>query len=181
MIEVGNAIYNSESDFTNYEIVKTNRQRKTKSLYTSQGKRKAMACDPIRSQEDIERARQYFLTTGIRRNRLRNHMLFVLGISLGLRGSDLLSLNIGDVLNSNGKIKNKIVVCEEKTRKINTPYLNDVAKEALRMYFKSLHGDFKMDYPLINNGYSNERMNEDTLYGIMKKLEIGRASCRERV
>ena len=47
---------------------------------------------------------------------LRNELLFVLGINTGLRISDILSLDIADVLPNKGGL-NRIELQEKKTKK----------------------------------------------------------------
>ena len=51
--------------------------------------------EPIRSLEDIEKIKNLL------KNRKRDYLLFCFGINTGLRISDILSLNVVDVLNKN--------------------------------------------------------------------------------
>lgn len=135
------------------------------SNYTSQGKRKSSKCDPITNPEDIERMKNFYLNTGHKNKRLRNYMIFVLGVSLGLRGCDLLRLQIRDVLNPNGTIKNRITTFESKTSKTNYPYVNNTAKTAILQYLESL-SEIHMDDYLIKDpaiDFATEPMCEDTL------------------
>lgn len=141
------------------------------SNYTSQGKRKAAPCDPIRSLEDIEAVKNYFLTTGRKGNRLRNYMIFVLGISIGLRGCDLLRLQIKDVLCADGHIVDEIRTFESKTHKMNYPIVNDVAKEAIGKYLDSLEDKFSPNDRLIR-AQGKIDMDENTLYNIIKKAQL---------
>ena len=138
--------------------------------YTSHGKRKARPDDPIRTIKEVQAAKQYFLNNGRTEiGRLRNHMLFVLGISTGLRGGDLLNLRIKDVLSSDGEINNYIVLVEEKTSKNNDPYLNSEAKNAIKMYLRGLNGKFNMtDYLIPSN--RGTKMTTSQLYVILSKL-----------
>jgi integrase len=100
---------------------------------------------PIKNKEDIERAKQYFhdtRNTDCRYNNsnlnLRNYCLFVLGINIGRRISDMLSLRIGDFLDVKlGKIKDSIRLKEGKTNKYVTVFLNDNVKEAINEYLLS--------------------------------------------
>lgn len=151
-------------------------QRKTSAIanktdYTSHGKRKATAGDPIREASEIMAAKQYFLTHGkSERIRLRNHMIFVLGISIGVRGCDLLNLRIRDVLNPNGSIKEHIVLYERKTGKHNDPCLNSSSQEAILMYLDSLQGNFSMDDYLICSERGS-KMDESQLYRVINQLQ----------
>lgn len=71
--------------------------------------------EPIRDREDIE-AIKSVLTN-------RNRLMFIMGVSLGLRITDLLSLKIGDV-----RGKDKVIVKEEKTRKNRPITLSETVK-----------------------------------------------------
>lgn len=150
--------------------------RKTSGLanktdYTSHGKRKASAGDPIREASEILAAKNYFLTHGkSERIRMRNHMIFVLGISIGVRGCDLLSLRIRDVLNPNGSVKEHIILYERKTGKHNDPCLNHSSQEAIMMYLDSLNGCFTMDDYLICSERGG-KMDESQLYRVINQLQ----------
>ena len=141
-----------------------------KSNFTSQGKRKCAPCDPIRSLEHIELVKNYFLTQGKKSLRLRNYMIFVLGVSVGLRGCDLLRLKIKDVLHVNGYIVDELRVYESKTHKMNYPMINDVAKEAIVNYLNSLDEYSVDDYLIRSQGKAD--MDENTLYNLLKKAQI---------
>lgn len=148
--------------------ISVRRQTPPPSNYTSRGKRKCAPCDPIRSMEDIERLKTYFSTTG--KFALRNYMIFVLGISVGLRGCDLLRLKIRDVLHANGYIVDELHAYESKTRKMNYPIINDVAKQAIANYLNSLSSFSVDDYLIRSQGKPN--MTENTLYNLIKDAQI---------
>ena len=63
---------------------------------------------------------------------LRNYLLFVLGINSGLRISDLLNLQVEDVLN-----KDRITLKEKKTGKTKDFPISDICKKAIAEYVKS--------------------------------------------
>ena len=68
--------------------------------------------EPIRNKKQIDALKNY-----LKRQNLRDCLLFVLGINSGLRISDLLLLKISDV-----KAKDRIVIREKKTGKIKDFY-----------------------------------------------------------
>lgn len=155
-------------------IILTTYQSQTlnNSNYTSHGKKKKSPCDPIRSQEDIMRIKRYFLTHGrTPQLRLRNHALFVLGISIGVRGGDLLRLRISDVLGQDGEILDEIRLFESKTRKSIYPFINDMAKEALTSYLDSLPKFSYNDMLFSRFGNASESMTTDNLYKMMDKVK----------
>lgn len=68
---------------------------------------------------------------------LRDYCLFTLGINSGLRISDILRLKVADVIDSNGKIRDRITLREQKTNKTKDFPISDNAKSALVEYLKS--------------------------------------------
>ena len=94
-------------------------------------KKKTVA--PIKSLADIGKIKRHLLKT----QQYRNYLLFVMGINVGLRISDLLSLKISDVWH-NGKCVEAIVIREQKTKKYRTIALNGATEEAIERYLGSL-------------------------------------------
>ena len=120
----GNVVRNIQ---TSTNIININRRyTPTPSNYTAQGKRKATAGDPIRNLSDIQLIKNYY-----HERSLRNYLLFILGISTGLRGKDLLRLKVRDVVDCNGYVVKEIASFESKTNKMNHPFLNDEAQAAV--------------------------------------------------
>ena len=68
----------------------------------------------------------------------RNYLLFVLGVNLGLRISDLLRLKIKDVLDSQGNIAEYINIRESKTKKEKKIKINQISREAIEYFFKNV-------------------------------------------
>ncbi|MCH5211439.1 MAG: tyrosine-type recombinase/integrase [Oscillospiraceae bacterium] len=92
--------------------------------------------EPIRNIKDINKIKQYLYG----KENKRDYCIFVVGINVGLRAGDLLSLKISDV--TDGKtIFDEVTIKEEKTGKARTFVLNKNAKDAIRTYldtFKSV-------------------------------------------
>ena len=59
---------------------------KTTSKFTSLGKLKATAADSVKTLEEIEKIKKYFLD----KKEYRNYCLFIVGITTGYRISDIL-------------------------------------------------------------------------------------------
>ena len=89
--------------------------------------------DPIRDKKKIEDMKVY-----LKGRNLRDYTLFVLGINVALRISDLLKLTWGDVLNSNGKSFKEIKLLEGKTSKVRIIKVNRTSQKALREFLDSL-------------------------------------------
>ena len=104
---------------------------------------RSKAADPLKTDEDIEKIKRYILYEKPYKNsemRKRDYLLFILGINIGLRAGDLRALKIGDVLDDSYDVKDMIQLVEEKTehtrkrKKYRTIYLNDMAKDAIRLF-----------------------------------------------
>lgn len=97
--------------------------------------KKKEAAEPIKSLDDIQHISQYLIQNG----RYRDNLLFVAGINFGLRCGDLLKLKVGHILTEDGTAyRDKIVIREQKTKKIREAYLNDAICDAADLYFGSV-------------------------------------------
>ena len=123
--------------------------------------------EPIRKKEDITRIEDFLAGTS-----KRNRLLFVFGINTGLRVSDILALNIGDV-----KDKNSITIREKKTGKYKKIPLNNKLKELIAKYLKDIHVS-RLNTPLFV-GDKGSRMHRSIVYRFLNeavdtlKLEVG--------
>lgn len=97
--------------------------------------------EPIRSKKKIEAMKTY-----LRGKNLRDYALFVVGINVALRISDLLNWSWSDVLDSNYKDFKLIKLIEGKTGKKREIRLNKTAQKALRELFDSLPSKDIDDY-----------------------------------
>lgn len=91
--------------------------------------------EPIREPETILKMRKYL----IKRSQ-RDHCLFVLGISSGLRVSDLIALRCRDVMETRTRAKKRIRLREQKTGKGKDFPLNDGAVKAIEAYMATRKG-----------------------------------------
>lgn len=89
---------------------------------------------PIRSKEKIEQMKEE-----LRKNGTRDYLLFVFGINVGLRISDILKLKVKDVLNYDRTVKLHIEIIEEKTDKYKKFKINSTLGEELYKYTKSMN------------------------------------------
>ena len=137
--------------------------------------------DPIKSIEDIERIASYF----IQKERYRDHMLFVLGINLGLRASDLRMLRFSHLIDENFCFKRTFPILEKKTkntRKVQkNRYLtiNDAIVDAVTLYLQHTTGCKLDDYLFpchSNRGInSGEPIHRNSIERILKEAasELG--------
>ena len=97
--------------------------------------------EPIRDRKMIEKVKKILLAKSE-----RDYCIFVLGINSGLRISDLLPLTAQDVAEMAGKqikIKDRIVLKEQKTGKNKDFPLAGTVKQTLKQYlqgFENLNG-----------------------------------------
>lgn len=89
--------------------------------------------EPIKSTRDISKIKQYLYG----KENKRDYCIFVVGINVGLRAGDLLSLKIKDVTDGN-IIFDTVTIKEQKTGKTRNFALNKNAKEAIQIYINSL-------------------------------------------
>ncbi len=82
--------------------------------------------EPIRNKSDIKKVEKV-----LAKQSPRDLMLFVLGTNCGLRISDLLSLNVGDV-----RSKTHIQIVEKKTGKFKKFPINDRLKPMIEDFVK---------------------------------------------
>lgn len=115
---------------------------------------------PIRDKNQIKAMKKILKSTN-----MRDYFLFTLGINSGLRISDLLRLKISDVLNENGKAKDRISLREKKTGKSKDFPVSDTAKKSLLEYLNER--DYKITEHLFLSRKGNESINRQRAYKII--------------
>ena len=90
---------------------------------------------PIKKLEDIQKIKKYLA------KKPRDALLFSFGINTGLRISDILSLDVGDV-----KGRNYIEIREKKTNKYKKFPLNRFLKEEINLFVEGLPGEQPLFY-----------------------------------
>lgn len=110
--------------------------------------------EPIKSKKHIEAVENYLADRS-----LRNRVIFVFGINTGLRISDILALNVEDVLN-----KTKVEIREKKTGKYKSFPLNNKIQRLLKEYLK----DKKVGNPLFI-GRKKKRLNRSQVYRFLNE------------
>lgn len=112
------------------------------SLVKINGIKKAQEVEPLKNIKDITKIKTYLKG----KDDKRDYTIFVVGINVGLRASDLLKLKVSAVKNSDGSIKDSVTIVEQKTSKVREFNLNRSCKDALNAYLKSYK-------PLSNDDY----------------------------
>lgn len=151
-----------KSELENTEVV-------TYSEFKSDGKRKARPAEPIRSYEDFTAVQNYFL----RQNKIRDWALWTIGVSLGLRISDLLSLKIGYLLNDDKTFRKRMYIAEQKTLKINNCLITQSVVNAATKLFDTMDWQFELGDYLFKSKKTKGKMYEE--YGWKILSDAGKA------
>ena len=88
--------------------------------------------EPIRDRKKIAQIKNQLRGQG----RLRDLLLFTIGINSALRISDLLQLQIGHFIDESGRPKRRFWIQEQKRGKRHEVYINNSIREALGEYLK---------------------------------------------
>ena len=104
----------------------------------------------------------------------RNKMLFLIGINLGIRASDLCSLRYSFFMNNDKTFKEFYTLQPKKTRKTKKfvkLYFNQVVKKAIADYIEEYPFD-DMEEFLFKSRKGNSSISEHTLWDITSKTAI---------
>lgn len=124
----------------------------------SDGKRKPQVTEPIRSYTDFVNMQEYLLNNGT--NGLRDWMMWTVGVSLGLRISDIFNIKYRYLLNQDKTFKDRMVVLEKKTSKLNNILITESVKFAVSKYLDSINWKFKLDDYIFTSSKTGNRLTE---------------------
>lgn len=124
---------------------------------------------PIRDKKQIDAMKKILKATS-----LRDWGLFTLGINSGLRISDLLLLQLHDVLDEKGKVKDRIYIREKKTSKVKDFPIGEAPRKAIAEYLKSRE-PYTLDEPLFPSRKGKGAIQRWQAYQVINKAarEIG--------
>lgn len=106
------------------------------------------ASEPIKRIEDIYAISDWFVSRG----RYRDNMLFIVGINVGLRASDLLTLRFSHLIDESFQFKTTFPILEKKTRntrkvqKNRYVTINEAVKDAVLLYLQNTKDIKLSDY-----------------------------------
>ena len=136
---------------------------------------------PLTSQEEIKAVIDVFnkhideaTNDNQKQIACRNKMLFLIGINLGIRASDLCRLQYSFFINSDGTFKEFYTLQPKKTRKTGKfvkLYFNQVVKKAIADYIQK-YPIQDMDEYLFKSRKGKGYIGEQTLWNIMNKIAI---------
>lgn len=129
--------------------------RRNTSLFTSDGRPKPSAADPIRNIADIKAMQEYYMSHG----QIRNYTIFTLGIMFGLRAGDLLSLRWHHLYTPDYTFKQRCDVIESKTRKSNNPAITPEVRAIITAYRDTLPENIGYHDPVFISAKRDENRN----------------------
>ncbi len=118
--------------------------------------------EPIREIKVIRNIRSILKSQSV-----RNELLFILGINVGLRISDILKLKISDILKSNKAPKDHVVITEKKTGKTKKFYLGDIVKKVIESYIKENPSVDMDSFVFVSRKGSNSPITRQQAYRIL--------------
>lgn len=87
--------------------------------------------EPIRDLKTIKNMRAV-----LRNQSVRNELLFILGINVGLRVSDIVKLTVGDIVKMGKTPKEYVTITEKKTKKTKKFYIGKTVEKVILDYLK---------------------------------------------
>ena len=100
------------------------------------GGKKMNYVQPIRDLNKIDE-----MKSELKKNGTRDYLLFLFGINIGLRISDIIKLRVRDVVNADMSIKTHITIIEEKTNKVKVFKINSTLTDELKQYVQHMQPD----------------------------------------
>lgn len=131
--------------------------------------------EPIKDINTIRRISQYL----IQHKRYRDNMLFVVGINVGLRITDLLSLRFSHLIDDNMCFRNKFQILEQKTKNTRSQKknrcitINEAVMDAVELYLSHVSGCSLSDYMFrgeSNRSDGNKSMTRKSADRILKSI-----------
>ena len=103
----------------------------------------------------------------------RDYLLFTLGLNTALRVGDLLRLNVDDVTEPDGMVKEFLTLREQKTGKDKRVKLNDAAVEAIEQYMAK--EEPRRDEPLFKSPRTGQALSRVQVWRLLNDwaLEAG--------
>ena len=121
---------------------------------------------PIRDPDKIQEIKDI-----LKKHNERNYILFVLGINIGLRVSDLVRIKVGDVKN-----KEHLIITEKKTGKSKRILITPQLKKDLKDYIKYKPDD---EYIIKSRQGLNKPLSRFMVYRILK--DTAKKCCLDEI
>ncbi len=158
---------NSKENIIDFPVKKA-KNNTLKSNFTSQGKPKAQAADSVKTLEEIEKIKKYFLD----RKEYRNYCLFIVGITTGYRCGDLLNLKFYDFFNEDYSWKREIDIVEQKTKKRRKMPISENIKTAITLYIRKIGYHNLNEYVFKSQKGKNNPLDVSSVRSIFNTMAI---------
>ncbi len=138
-----------------------------------------MITTPIRTKEEIEQMKAYFLS----KNKIRDYTLFVTGINTALRIGDLLQLRWMDIYDgSKNTYRRHIDIYEQKTRKHAEIALNESCIKSFKLLRQHSPFIYETEYIFCHKYDHFQHISRNRAYHIIKDAAVinhidGNISC----
>ena len=157
---------NELTDEQRYELAK--KAERVHRAKMAASKRRLEPVQPLKDDDSIQKVANYLKATG--KYAMRNWLLFIVGISTGLRCSDIIVLTFGHFFDELGRIKDIIVFNEKKTGKKKVYNISNMLKNALREYVEALPEPYQLDqYIFYSNKKNTPHINVETVRQLLVK------------
>jgi integrase len=154
------------------EISRNIKIPKRKNGFTSDGRPVPKEADSIKTKEEVNLIRNYFLD----RKQYRNYMMWMLGICTAYRCGDILSLKFKDIFEDDkSTYKNNISIYEQKTSKLREMEITQPIQQAINMYLESINYKFELTDYLFASRKGDKSINVRSAEKILSNMaeEIG--------
>lgn len=118
------------------------------------------AMEALKEIKQINSMKRY-----LKKHSERDYILFVLGINTGLKITELLNIIVGDVLETDGTIKNFLLLPSKELEVPKEIYLNQKVKKALHHYIHACQ--LNRDCYLFQSGKTNKNISRQHAYRII--------------
>lgn len=118
--------------------------------------------EPIRDMKTIKNMRSI-----LKAQSTRNELLFILGINVGLRISDIRILQTEDLVKNGRTVKDYVIITEIKTKKTKRFYIGEIVKKVIETYLKENRELSEGDYIFKSRKGKNSPITRQQAYRIL--------------
>lgn len=126
--------------------------------------------DPFWNVEDIVGMIKYFEDKGM----WHWWWVFHAGLLLGRRVGDTMMLKFSDFFYPDGRMKDEFDILEEKTDKVNKPYISDACKKALQTYIEKMEINVtdRYNYFIVSTQKKDSLMAEYRMFSELEDFDL---------
>lgn len=176
-------VKNNKYDIVHLKVINGSEQLKIPKRKTVNNNKEDRWVDPIREKDDVKKCIKYLtdkITSAKKRDARisanRNLLLFIIGINIGVRVSDLCVLRWSDFIEKDMKtFKSVKNVKETKTGKTKLLCINDPIKNAIKNYLEFLNTEGILvnynDFLFLNARNLDNRITDAAVEDMIKDLQ----------